>query len=242
MRICQNLTQEDLAFRFDVEQSSVSRVINQWIPLLAHHLKGLIKCPATTIGPTEPSYNHMPNTVAIIDGTEIFLQCPSNLSTQKSSYSEYKSRTTVKYLVSIDPITGVFNFVSQGFSGNSSDRFVVENSDFLSLLKPGQRILADRGFTARDIIASKRAFLTIPSFLCGAAKLTGHQAMETRTIAEVRIRVENAIKRLKDFHAVSGTSPNRMNKKILDDMVIVACALCNLRPPLIKVKSCRGGV
>ena len=234
MRIRQNLTQEDLAFRFDVEQSSVSRVINQWIPLLAHHLKGLIKWPATTIGPTEPPYNHMPNTVAIIDGTEIFIQRPSNLSTQKSSYSEYKSHTTVKYLVSIDPFTGVFNFVSQGFSGNSSDRFVVENSDFLSLLKPGQRILADRGFTARDLIASKRAFLTIPSFLRGAAKLTGQQAMETRTIAGVRIRVENAIKRLKDFHAVSGTSPNRMNKKILDDMVIVACALCNLMPPLIK--------
>ena len=76
--------------------------------------------------------------------------------------------------------------------------------------------------------------MTIPSFLRGAAKLTGQQAMETHTIAGVQIRVENAIKRLKDFHAVSGTSPNRMNKKILDDMVIVACALCNLMPPLIK--------
>ena len=154
MRIRQNLTEEDLAFRFDVEQSSVSRVINQWIPLLAHHLKGLIKWPATTIGPTESPYNHMPNTVAIIDGTEIFIQRPSNLSTQMSSYSEYKGRTTVKYLVSIDPFTGVFNLVSQGFSGNSSDRFVVENSDFLSLLKPVQRILADRGFTARDLRCS----------------------------------------------------------------------------------------
>ena len=58
--------------------------------------------------------------------------------------------------------------------------------------------------------------------------------METCRIAGVRIRVESAIKRLKDFHAVSGTSPNCMNKKILDGMVIVACALCNLMPPLIK--------
>ena len=58
--------------------------------------------------------------------------------------------------------------------------------------------------------------------------------METRTITGVRIRVENAMKRLNDFHAVSGSSPNRMYKKILDDMVIVACALCNLMPPLIK--------
>ena len=105
----------------------------------------------------------------------------------------------------------------------------MKNSDFIPLLKPGQCIFADRGFTE-----SERAFLTIPSFLRGAAKLTGQQATETRTTAGVRVWVENAIQRLKDFHAVSGTSPNRMNKKIPDDMVIVACALCNLMPPLIK--------
>ena len=233
MRLRQNLTQEDLAFRFDVEQSTVSRVINQWIPLLAHHLRGLIKWPKTTIGPTDTPYNHMPNTVGIIDGTEIFIQRPSNLATQKSSYSDYKSHTTVKYLVAIDPFTGVFTFVSPGFSGNSSDRFVVESSSFLDLLQPGQRILADRGFTARDLIAKKRAFLTIPSFLRGTSQLTGQQAMETRTIASVRIRVENAIKRMKDFRLLSDTQPNRINKQILDDMVIVACALCNLQPPLI---------
>ena len=36
MRIRQGLTQEDLAFRFDMDQSSVSRIFNRWIPLLAH--------------------------------------------------------------------------------------------------------------------------------------------------------------------------------------------------------------
>ena len=100
----------------------------------------------------------MPNTVSIIDGTELFIQRPSNLSTQKSSYSKYKSHTTIKFLVSIDPFTGVFNFVSSGFSGNYSDRFVVENCGFLDLLIPGQRIMADRGFTARDLIARKNVF------------------------------------------------------------------------------------
>ena len=107
----------------------------------------------------------MPNTVSIIDGTELFIQRPSNLSTQKSSYSKYKRHTTIKFLVSIDPFTGVFNFVSSGFSGNYSDRFVVENCGFLDLLIPGQRIMADRGFTARDLIARKNVFWTITSFL-----------------------------------------------------------------------------
>ena len=169
MHIRQGLIQEDQAFCFDVDKSFVSRFLNRWIPLLAYHLMGLIKWPSSTIGPVEPPYHHMPNTLSISDGTELFIQRPSNLSTQKSSYSEYKSHTTVKFL-SIDPFTCVLNFMSTGFSGNSSERFVVENSGFLDVLKPTQRNQADRGFTARYLIARKSAFLTILSFLRSASK------------------------------------------------------------------------
>ncbi len=164
MIIRQNLIQEDLACRFCVDQSSVSCTLTQWIPMLACTLRGLIVWPHTCIGPTYPPYNFLPNSVAIIDGTEIFIQRPSNLFTQKSSYSDCKSRTTIKYLVTIDTFTGVFIFVSDGFSGSSSDRFTIEQSGILDLLKPGQRILADKGYTARDLFAKQRCFLTIPSF------------------------------------------------------------------------------
>ena len=164
MRLRHNLTQNDLACRFSIEQSSVSRILNNWIPLLSAQLRGLIKWPQTTLGPMDPPYNLLPNAVGIIDGTEIFIQRPSNLTTQKSSYSDYKSHTTVKYLVAIDTFTGVFIFVSPGFSGSSSDRFTIQNSGILAELKPGQRILADKGYNARDLFAQKRCFLTIPSF------------------------------------------------------------------------------
>ena len=107
----------------------------------------------------------------------------------------------------------MYNFVSTGFSGNSSDRFVVENSGLLDVLRPRQRILADHGFTARDLIVRNSAFLTIPSFLRGASKLTGQQAMETYTVASVRIHVEDT----KDFCLLSAILLNRMNKRILDN-------------------------
>ena len=58
-----------------------------------------------------------------------------------------------------------------------------------------------------------------------------------RKIASVRIRVENAIKRLKDYEIFKNTQPNRVNKKILDGMVTIACVLCNLQPSLIKSES-----
>ena len=58
--------------------------------------------------------------------------------------------------------------------------------------------------------------------------------MQSRTIASVRIRVENAIKRLKEFKIISETLSNRVNKKIVDDMVMIVSALRNLKQRLIK--------
>ena len=233
MRLRCNFLQNDLACRFNIQQSSVSRFLNQWIPMLKVQLKALIRWPQTTIGPTDSPYNLLPNAVAIFDGTEIFIQRLSNLATQKSSYSDYKSHTTINYLVGIDTFTGVFIYVSPGFSGNSSDRFTIQNSGILDELKPGQRILADKGYNAQDLFAQKRCFLTIPSFL-SEGRLTAQEGMQSRTIATVRFRVENAIKRLKEFKILSETLSNQVNKKIVDDMVIVVSALCNLKQRLIK--------
>ena len=233
MRLRHNHTQSDLACRFNVEQSSISRILNHWIPLLNAQFKRLIRWPQTCVGPSVAPYDLLPNSVAIIDGTEIFIQRPSNLATQKSSYSDYKSHTTVKYLVAIDTFTGVFVFVSAGFSGNSSDRFTSEHSGLLEELKPGQRILADKGYNARGLFAQKRCFLTIPSFLNGGT-LAAQEARQSRSIASVRIRVENAIRRIKEYKIFTETLCNRTSKRIVDDMIVVVCALCNLKEKLIK--------
>lgn len=146
------------------------------------------------------------------------------MTTQKSSFSDYKRHCTVKYLVAIDTFTGVFIYVSRGFSGSSSDRFTIQHSGILDELKPGQRILADKGYNARDLFAQKRYFLTIPRFL-NDGKLAAKDAMQSRSITSVRIRVENAIKRLKKYKIFMEMLCNRMNQQIIDDMIIIVCAL-----------------
>jgi len=89
--------------------------LNHWIPLLKVQLKALIRWPQTIIGPTEPPYNLLQNADGIIDDTDIFNQRTSNLTIQKSSYSDYKSHITIKYLVGIDTVTSVFIFASPRF-------------------------------------------------------------------------------------------------------------------------------
>ena len=44
--------------------------------------EGTYQIATNNYGPIVPPYNTLPNAVAIIDGTEIFIQKPSNLATQ----------------------------------------------------------------------------------------------------------------------------------------------------------------
>ena len=64
----------------------------------------------------------------------------------------------MKYLVAIDTYIGVFIFVPAGFSGNSSDCFTIKHSSIFDVLKPGERILADKCYTARDLFPHKGWF------------------------------------------------------------------------------------
>ena len=165
-RLRHNHTQSDLVCHFNVEQSSVSCILNHWIPFLSAQFKRLIRWPQTCVGPSVAPYDLLANSVTIIDGIEIFIQRPSNLATQKSAYSDCKSHTTAKYLVAIDTFTGVIVFVSAGFSGNSSDRFTIEHSGILKELKPGQKILADKGYNAQDLFAQKRVEMDAATHMC----------------------------------------------------------------------------
>ena len=67
-----------------------------------------------------------------------------------------------------------------------------------------------------------------PSFLSGG-QLSGQQAIQSRLIASVCIKVENAIKHLKDFKIFLDMLCNCINKKQRDNILIIVCALCNTR-------------
>ena len=153
MRLKLGLFQTDLAARFGISQGWMSKVLCQYVPFLARQLGQLIAWPSTTQGPTGGLYDYFPNAVAIIDCFELFIQRPKNLTTQKLTWSDYKHHQKVKYLIAVDPKTGCVIFISKGFSGCSSDRLVVEESGMVDCIRPGQRIMADRGFTIRDILA-----------------------------------------------------------------------------------------
>lgn len=87
-------------------------------------------------------------TFAIIDGSEVFIQTPSDLQFQSSTWSSYKH---AKFLLACTP-NGAVSYISPLFVGSISDVELTRVCGFLDKLagKQGISIMADRGFTIKD--------------------------------------------------------------------------------------------
>ena len=84
-----------------------------------------------------------------------------------------------------------------------SDVELTRSSGFLNKLqdKPGISIMADRGFTIRDILKELNIELNTP-FMQGRQQLPQEEIQEGRKIASLRIDVERAIGRIKSFNII----------------------------------------
>jgi len=85
-----------------------------------------------------------PTTFAIIDGSEIFIETPTDLHMQSSTWSQYKHHNTAKFLVACTPNRSIF-YVSPLYVGSTSDVELTRIYGFLKKLedKPVISIMTD---------------------------------------------------------------------------------------------------
>ena len=234
---------EDLSYRFRITISTVSKVFHRWIDVMARELKRLIVWPdRDLIRKNLPTCfkTKYPNAACIIDCSEIFLQRPSSLLPRGQTYSNYKHHNTVKFFIAISP-TGAIIFLSKCWGGRISDKSLTKNCGFYHHLLPGDLILADRGFNISEDLALHGASLVIPSFTKGKIQLSQHEVEVSRSSSSLRIHVERAIGRLKNYKILQSTLPISLVKistdveyATIDKILIVCAALCNLQPSLVK--------
>ena len=105
---------------FGITTGTGSKIFITWILFLEKELSFLL--PFSTKeelnGVPKPNCftkKSLNNLRAIIDCTEFYVEKPCKPSSQRSTYSQYKSANTFKLLVSMSPILH-FNFVSQLYS------------------------------------------------------------------------------------------------------------------------------
>ena len=233
MKLKLNLLMGDLARRFGISDSFVSKTVSFWIDKLSQYLSDLIVwLPRETIRATTPDcFSAFPKTTCILDCAETIMQKSSNLKSRAESYSNYKSHNTVKFCVAIAP-SGYIMHISDAYGGRASDKYIVQHSGLLDRLLPGDEVMADRGFTIQDLLFPKQVSLNIPAFSQGK-QMSDEEVTRTRRIAGVRIHVEKAIRRIKVFKILKDTVPITMTKKINKILRIVA-ALVNLDSAFIR--------
>ena len=240
LRIRLGLFEFILADIFGISVSRVSQTVATWLNYMHTVFNPLLKWPSTEqVKKFMPKCFRMtfPNTKCIIDCTEFFIDKPASPTAQVQTYSSYKHRNTFKALIGISP-SGAITYVSNLWGGNVSDRYITEHSGFMDLVKPGDEIMADRGFPIRDLCLERRAKLNIPPFTrkCQWGKgryLSASDIKKTKNIARLRIHVERAIERLKNYRILSNTMSIKL--KPLANQTLKVCAfLCNLQKPLVK--------
>lgn len=111
-------------------------------------------------------------------------ELPKDYQKHSEIYLDYKSQNTFKGLVCISP-GGWITFVSQLHHGRICDE-ITEKSNFCQLIDPGDQYLGDEGLEINDLIALK-SFSAADQFPEG-------QCIKTRSISNVQIHVERAIK------------------------------------------------
>ncbi|XP_052216971.1 uncharacterized protein LOC127834893 [Dreissena polymorpha] len=236
MKLRLNCKDLDLAVRFDTSRGTVSNIINTYISVLHEILfEGILlkvgipsqlKCK----GSMPKSFEDFSSARIAMDATEIVQDVPCNMNHQTLSYSNYKSRHTVKAVTCVAP-NGALVFCSDLYPGSTSDAAIVDHSKILEQLKPGHLILADKGFNIFDKLPAGVS-LNIPPFLSSKGHFTKEEALLCFKIGRSRIHVERANERIKNYDILDHIPAQyrHLSTKIFQ----LCCCLVNLQAPLLK--------
>lgn len=226
------LTQRDLAHRFNIHQSTVSRIITTWANFLYTVLGSVrIWMSEEEVKAHLPNeFQDYPDTQVVIDCTELRCQTPSSLLLQSEVFSTYKSHCTFKGLIGMAP-HGAITFVSSLYAGSVSDKELFKQSGIVSLLKPGMAIMVDKGFLVDDCVPCK---VYRPAYLSKREQMSADEVRETQSIARLRVHVERLIRRVKQHKLFDTVIPLSITGSI-NQLYTVACLLVNYQNgPLVK--------
>ena len=105
----------------------------------------------------------------------------------------------------------------------------------LEKLEPGDMLMADRGFTIEDITKPLGVELNLPDFTRKGQgqQLSPYEVAHSRRIAHVRVHLERAIGRIKEYKILTQINSTHLLPD-LNKIFYIYCILSNLHNELIK--------
>ncbi|KAG0431858.1 hypothetical protein HPB47_021388 [Ixodes persulcatus] len=151
----------------------------------------------------------------------------------RQTFSPYKHYNTYKAIVGCTP-NGYICYVSGLWGGSASDRTIVEESEFMGQLKPGDAIMVNKGFKFNDLPHGVQVH--IPPFRQPhEPQMSEQDVANTRQVASARVVVERVIGRVKQFHILDRPFHITM-MNIAEQVFQVCCFLSNFRMPMVSAK------
>lgn len=148
-------------------------------------------------GSMPKSFEEFSSAIIAMDVTEITQDVPQNMNSQSLSYSNYKSRHIAKAVTCVAP-NGALVYCSELYPGSTSDAAIVDQCGILDMLKPGDMILADKGFNIFEKLPSS-VTLNVPPFVSLKSHFTTEEAHLCYIIRISQIHVEPANERIKNY-------------------------------------------
>jgi len=147
IKLKQNQTFSALGSLFSVHRTTALSTFVEVLDLAFEAVKHLLIWPSKNLikARMPASFKStFPECRCIIDATEVEIQKPSNVNEQVLTFSNYKGKFTMKFLVAVAP-HGDIIFVSRGYGGRITDAQLSTSCGFLNYLESGDVVLADKG-------------------------------------------------------------------------------------------------
>lgn len=174
-----------------------------------------------------------PSCRVIVDCTEVRIERPQKVLDRVNTWSSYKHDFTLKFLVGITP-SGYISFVSKVYGGRSSDTYILANCGLVSMLEPGDVLMADKGFPhVKPDLQERGVTLVMPPFCRANNQFSEGEVQETYKVASHRIHVERCIQRINVFSILNQKVTAELFHE-MDKIVHICSVLANLQPPIIK--------
>ncbi|XP_048484725.1 uncharacterized protein LOC125490226 [Plutella xylostella] len=234
IKLRRNKPDFELSKMFGVSKTEISNIVVTWINFVADIWSLLDTWPSR-----ELVKFYMPKsfrkdfytTRVIVDGTEIPIQTPGRPDAQKSTFSSYKHKNTLKFLVGASP-GGLITYCSGGYAGSASDRQIVERSNLPQMCEEGDSIMADRGFNVQDLFASKGIGINIPTFLKGKSQIPGVLLKMDQKLARQRVHIER-LRGLTKTYKILTCDLNQYCVPLATKIFKICIQLCNFREAIV---------
>jgi len=221
--------QHVLVYLFGVSESSVSRILNRVLPLLAQSGRDTMRQPdpgRKRRRALDKLLKATPDLAVVIDSFEQRVQRAQDRQAADAHYSGKKRQHTLKSQVAVDEELGLFVDVSTSVPGPTADLKLLEQSKLLARLPARVGALGDLAYLGMDKLHPTGNAATPRRKPRGKPRPPEDIAFN-QAFARRRIVVEHSIGLARRFEALAQT--DRHHRKHHAARVAAVCGLVNRR-------------